>query len=282
MNRLAGANLLALLAVLIPGCETIQTAVETAPKPSARVVGANLRDLTLEKVDFVFDVEVSNPYAVGLPLAGLSYSISSGGRTVVQGSAQPRESVPARRSQVIALPASLQFASLARTLGGVRPGSVIPYRADLTLSVNAPVLGRIDLPLSESGELPIPAVPDISLVSFDVTRMSLDQVKANARITLRNTNQFAIDLSKVALSVSLGEAEVGRSSFSNNMKLAPGQSATIYLPLTFSPRVLGTGVLALLRGDKTPYSLSGSLETGTPFGPLALPLKAGGSAPIAK
>lgn len=272
----------AFAAALISGCETIQSVVETAPKPTARIVGANLRNLSFEKVDLVFDVEVSNPYAVRLPLAGLAYAISSGEHAIVRGNLKPSGSIPARGSQIIQVPAIVQFAAAAKALGGVRPGSVLPYRADLTLSVNAPVVGPLDLPLSQSGELPVPAMPQVSLTSFDIARLGLDQVKANAKIQLRNTNQFAIDLSKVELNLSLGAQEIARTSFANSAKLAPGNAATIYVPLTFSPRALGAEVFNLLRGDKAGYSLSGSLETGTPYGPLSLPFKASGSTPIAK
>jgi LEA14-like dessication related protein len=270
------------LAVLLSGCETIQPIVETVPKPTARIVGANLHNLSFEKVDLVFDVEVSNPYAVGLPLAGLAYAIGSGEHTIVRGNLKPAGSIPARGSQIIQVPAIVQFAAAVKALGGVRPGSVIPYRADLTLSVNAPALGPVELPLSQSGELPIPAMPQISLASFDIARLSLDQVKANAKIQLRNTNQFAIDLSKVALSLTLGNQEIAQTSFANSTKLAPGNAVTIYVPLTLSARALGTEVFNLLRGNKAAYSLSGSLETGTPYGPLSLPFKASGTAPIVK
>lgn len=271
-----------LVAALLPGCETVKTVVETAPKPSARIVGANLRNLTFEKVDLVFDVEVSNPYAVALPLAGLAYSISSGERAIVRGNVKPSGSIPARGSQIIQLPALVNFAAVTKVLGGVRPGSVLPYRADLTLSVNAPILGPVDLPLSDSGDLPIPAMPQISLTSFDISRLSLDQVKANAKIQLRNTNAFAVDLSKVELNLSLGEQEIARTGFANSAKLAPGNAVTIYVPLTFSPRALGAELFNLLRGDRAAYSVSGSLETGTPFGPLSLPFKASGNTPILK
>jgi LEA14-like dessication related protein len=267
---------------LLAGCETVKTVVETAPRPGARIVGANLRNLTFEKVDLVFDIEVSNPYAVGLPLAGLAYSISSGERAIVRGNVKPSGAIPARGSQIIQLPAIVNFAAVTKALGGVRPGSVLPYRADLTLSVDAPVLGPLDLALSDSGELPIPAMPQVSLTSFDISRLSLDQVKANAKIQLRNTNSFAVDLSKVALDLSLGDQEIARTGFANSAKLAPGNAVTIYVPLSFSPRALGGELLNLLRGDRTAYSLSGSLETGTPFGPLTLPFKASGSTPIMK
>jgi hypothetical protein len=43
-------------------------------------------------------------------------------------------------------------------LRGVRPGSKIPYNAELGLSVDAPGLGPIRLPLKKEGELVLPTI----------------------------------------------------------------------------------------------------------------------------
>jgi LEA14-like dessication related protein len=278
------AKLLPLLyvVVLLWGCETVKQVLDTAPRPSARIVGTHLQNLALDKVHLVFDVEVSNPYSVSLPLVDVSYSLSSSGRAVLQGNVRPEGSIAARGSQIIQIPTVLQFAALAKTLGGIRPGSLLPYEANLTLSVDAPALGPLSLPLSESGEVPIPAVPQVELISFDIASLNVDSVKANAKLRMKNTNEFPLDLSKIGFNLSLGGKEVSRIVFSNTTRLTPGQVATIYVPLSFSPRAFGTGMLGLLRGDKTGYSLTGSLEAGTPFGPLTLPLNSNGTTPIAR
>jgi LEA14-like dessication related protein len=270
------------LGLALAGCETVKGVLETAPRPSARVIGANLQNLSLDKVNLVFAIEVSNPYPAPLPLTGLAYSLSSNGRAVLQGSVQPEGSIAAKGVQVIQVPAIVQFAALAKALNGVRPGAILPYEANLTLSVDAPALGAISLPLSESGEIPIPAVPQVELKSFDVASLTLDSVRANARLQMKNVNQFPLDLSHIGLNVGLGGKEVGRVSFSNSTKLTPGQVATIYVPLTFSPRNLGSGMISLLRGDKAGYTLAGSLEAGTPFGPLTLPFTSSGTTPISR
>ena len=50
------------------------------------------------------------------------------------------------------------------------------------------------------------------------------------------------------------------------------------VPLSFSPRALGVGIYNLLRGDQIAYKLSGSIESGTRFGPIVLPLARIGNA----
>lgn len=274
--------LVLLWAVLLGGCQSLDDILKAAPKPTARITAAKLQGLSLEKVDLVFDVEVSNPYGVSLPLVELGYAIGSGGQRIVDGTAKPSGAVPANGAKVIQIPAGIEFASLLTAVKGVRPGSVVPFTADLNLGVDAPVVGRMDLPLSRSGELPVPAVPQVSLVGFDIGALRLDEVDATARLRVKNTNQFDLDLAKLGLDLALGGKQVARTSLASTAHLAPGQSTMLDVPVSFSPRSFGTGMFNLLRGAEAGYGISGSLEAGTRFGPLALPFKHTGKAPISR
>lgn len=272
--------LTALLA--LSGCESMDAMLKAAPKPGVRVIGAAPRNLTLESVDLIFDLQVSNPYSVSLPLTDLIYSIGSGGHNLLQGNIQPSGAVPAGGSSVIQLPARLTFASLFETLKGVRPGSVIPYKADITLGVDAPIVGRLNLPVSKSGDVPVPAVPDVELVAFNVGALSFDKAEATARLRLKNTNQFALDLNKLGMEIALGGNKIARTGLTQSSKLASGQTATIDIPLSFAPRNFGMGLLNLLRGSDSGYSISGLIEAGTAYGPLSLPYSRSGSTSITR
>ena len=273
---------LVLLCVALAGCESMSDLLRSAPKPTARVTNASLKGLTLEKVDLVFDVEIANPYDVGLPLTELGYSVGSGGQKLFEGSVQPSGAIPGRGSKVIEVPVSLKFSSVLAALKGVRPGSVVPYRADFNLGFDAPIVGRMNLPLSYRGEVPVPAVPDVSVVAFDVDSLSYDKVQATVKLNVKNNNQFALDLSKLGLNFSLGGKEVSRTQFAQSASLAPGQSATVEVPMSFSPRAFGAGMLNLLSGDDASYAVSGSLDAGTRFGPLSLPFTHKGDTNIVK
>jgi LEA14-like dessication related protein len=269
-------------ACLVAGCQTLESILQTAPKPAARIIGTELKNLSLDRIDLVFNVEVANPYAVDLPLLDLAYNVSSGGTSLLQGSIKPSGAVPARGTSVIQLPARITFASLIRTLKGVRPGSVVPYKADLTLGVDAPVVGRLTLPLSKSGELPVPAAPEVELASFEIAKLGMDETKATAKLQVKNTNPFALNLSKLSIELALGANKVANTSLANSAKIGPGQSVAVDVPLSFSPRSFGLAVFNLLRGNKAAYGLAGSLEAGTPYGPLALPFNRNGNTTITK
>jgi len=269
-------------ASLVAGCQSMQDLIGGAPKPTAHVIGASIRGLSLENVVLLFDVEVQNPYAASLPLIDLGYSLTSGGRKFLEGTVTPTGSIPARGKQVIQLPATVPFSSLFATLKGVKPGAIVPYTADFRIGVNAPVLGRLDLPFSKSGELPVPAVPRVELTSLAIARLSLDQMTASAKLQVKNTNQFPLDLTKLGVSFALGGQEVGSSKLANPVNLPAGQAAILEVPLSFSPRAAGIGLVNLLRGNQIAYKVSGSIDANSRFGPLSLPFSHIGNTPISR
>jgi LEA14-like dessication related protein len=264
----------------VSGCKSLNNVLDSAPKPTARVIGTELKNLSLDNLDLVFSVEVANPYPAALPLLDLAYKLGSGGNDILQGSIKPPGSVPARGSSVIQLPARIAFATLIKALKGVSAGSVVPYQANLELGVDAPLLGRLTLPLSQSGELPIPAVPHVELSSLAVSKLSLDQITTSIKLRVKNTNQFPLDLTKLNVSLVLGGLEVGATTLANGVKFPAGDTATLDVPLSFSPRAIGMGLLNLLRGNQIAYSISGSIDADSRFGPLALPFSHTGNSAV--
>ncbi|MGH8700158.1 MAG: LEA type 2 family protein, partial [Burkholderiales bacterium] len=109
-----------------------------------------------------------------------------------------------------------------------------------------------------------------------------DETKATAKLQVKNTNPFALNLSKLNIELALGANKVVNTSVAKSARIAPGQSVAVDVPLSFSPRSFGVSVINLLRGNNTAYSLVGSLEAGTPYGPLALPFNRNGNTIITK
>ena len=157
------------LAIFILFCLTGCAALEDAllqKKPSASLVGVHLTDISLKSASLVFDVEVENPYSVGLPLVNLDYEVSSKAQQLFTGAADLQTTIPAQSTQEVALPVTLNYLELVKAFKDVRPGSVIPYEAVLGLSLDAPVLGRIRLPINRAGELTVPTIPKASEVDW--------------------------------------------------------------------------------------------------------------------
>lgn len=269
-----------ILAVPLAGCSTLEQLLVDIDKPTARVVRASFHGLTLEHADLAFDVQVSNPYGVALPLTNVSYEIDSDGGTFASVQAASAGSIPAKGRKTVTLPVRVGFAEILKTLQGVRPGAVIPYRAQLSLKGDVPGIGEVSLPVSKSGELPIPAVPEIELVGIEWDELSLQRASAVATLKLKNTNDFAVDLNRLGYDLSLGGRSVADASVSRPPSLEPGQDATLTFPLSVRPLDAGVAFFNLLRGSNAAYRIRGTMEASTSFGPLNLPFDRSGDVPL--
>ena len=149
-----------LACVFSTGCETMQQALNLK-KPTAHMTGLSFQDVGLEAATLLFDVEVDNPYAVALPLTNLDYNLTSGAVPFLKGTAELATTIPAKNKKTVSLPATINYMDILKALKGIRPGTSIPYKADVGLSVDAPVLGRIRLPLKKEGQLALPTVSDV-------------------------------------------------------------------------------------------------------------------------
>ena len=154
MSRSRANFLLAVLAATAvagsSGCSMIQ-------RPGAEIVAAKLQTANLSQATMLFDVKVTNPYTVPLPLSNLDYSLASQGQKFLTGAADLQGDVPANGSKTLAVPLSISYLDLLNAVKGARPGGTIPYKADLGLSVKTPILGTMRLPMSQEGQIAIPS-----------------------------------------------------------------------------------------------------------------------------
>ena len=153
------ASVLVLLLVVSSGCSVLQGSL----KPKAKLTDVHFDKFAGGALGLTFDVEVKNPYPVGLPLTRLAYSLTSKETEFIAGSAEPDATIPAMSEMDVSLPVKVDYRQMWRALKSVRPGSVIPYKAELVLSADTETFNTIDLPLRKKGEIELPSVSEATL-----------------------------------------------------------------------------------------------------------------------
>ena len=154
-----------LVPTLLPGCATVQQALERN-RPTATLTDLRFENARLDSATLLFDVEIENHYPVALPLTNFDYTVSSRAEQFLSGNANSQTTVPAKSKKTVSLPVTVNYLGMLKALKGVRPGSKIPYGAELGLSVDTPALGRIRLPLKKEGELALPTVPGTEITDI--------------------------------------------------------------------------------------------------------------------
>jgi len=269
-----------ILAGALSGCGVLDAL--NLQRPSAKVAGVSLRELGLQAATLQFDIDVGNPYAVPLPLANIDYGLASQGQVFLSGKADLQGTIPAKGHKTISVPARVNYAELLKTIQGIRPGSVLPYQAELGLSVDAPGVGPLRLPLKQQGQLPVPALPDVSVSEIKWSKLTMDEAGGVVKLNLTNRNEFPMDLKKLAYGLSLGGTRVGSGSITQAASFKAGGSSVLEIPLSFPPAKAGLALFKSLLGKSGGYGFQGNLEVSTPFGALAIPLEKTGQTVFSK
>lgn len=152
---------LALLTWGLFGCSALSDF--TTARPELALKAVTFGGIDLQTATLLFDVEVDNPYSVGLPLLNLDYTLKSGNTPLFSGIADIQTIVPARQKQTVTLPVTLSYTDVMNaftSLKDVRPGSLIPYDATVAIVSDAPILGKLRIPIQQSGDLKVPALQD--------------------------------------------------------------------------------------------------------------------------
>ncbi|MBN1123953.1 MAG: LEA type 2 family protein [Sedimentisphaerales bacterium] len=165
MRSKACFSILLLFGFIPLGCDSVQQALHLQ-KPTASLKGLSFEEISLTSATLLFDVEIKNPYPAALPLLNMEYGLTSGTRDLLSGRADLATTIPAKDSKTVSLPVKITYLSLVEAFKGIQPGSTIPYRADLGLSVDAPVLGQLALPLKREGQLTVPSIPNLDQIDW--------------------------------------------------------------------------------------------------------------------
>ncbi len=158
---LAAVSLLA----LVGSCAEIDNMLGV-PKPTASIKSIHFGDVSLQAATLLFDVEVHNPYPVSLPLTNLNYKLNSRGSQLLAGQAEASTSIPAKKSEVVPLQANVKYLDLISAFKDIRPGTKVPYEAQVELLVDAPGLGALPVPISKKGEIAVPDIPKASDIDW--------------------------------------------------------------------------------------------------------------------
>ncbi|MBI5154044.1 LEA type 2 family protein [Candidatus Poribacteria bacterium] len=261
--------------VSLAGCQTATGVFEAllggAEKPTAKIESARFTKIGADSLEMEFDVAVENHYAFALPLTELLCELSVG-----DGSAPPvarammdqEGSIPAQGSKTVQVPVEMRYKEALAALQGIRPGKVVPYVARLELGLDSPRGGKMKLPLSHRGELPIPAVPEVSLAGVQWEKLSFTDATGAFRVRIRNTNEFALNLKQLGYRMKLNGVESAVGSIVEPLEIAPGGEGIAVVRLNLSAANLGvTALQALAKGQGT-YALDGEVALDSRFGPI--------------
>lgn len=260
-----------LLLPTIPGCRETAALLEADRLPSASVRSVRLQSISPQSVTIAMDVQLQNPYSFPLPLQQAEYSVTAADRSLLQGSVAAQTTIPAGHTQLVPVKLIVPVDAALRTMRDIKPGSIVPYEANLNFTMDIP--GRPDarIKVQHAGQLPIPAPPQVELLDLHWQTMSLAEATALIRLRVHNTNQFAFELTQFSYTLWLSDWELSRLKLNKPLAFDVGGSTEVSIPITVSTLAATTALQQATQSGRVTYKLTGLIEGRTPLGPLRLP-----------
>lgn len=267
MLRYLASLIICLLIGLLQGCSSLEQVgqVMEGRKPTAQVEGARLTGLDLDGVDLVFDVNVHNPNAFSIDLADLDYDMQLFEQSFLKGRQSAGVSLAGKAGSRIEVPLRLGFQQLMNSYQQLKRADQASYRLDLGLGFKMPVIGTLRLPVVFEGDFPVPKIPDISIKSLAVKRLTLNQAEVLLQLGVENPNSFSLMLQQLDYHLKLNGAVIGKGLVSQPVDIRQGGSGVVSIPLSIDFAQAGRELYSALLGlSDIRYELNGSIQASGP------------------
>jgi len=263
MKRPLQRSLILFFIFFLSGCAELAKHAETI-KPTARLTGTHLANINFEQADLVFDLAVENQNPVAINIAGLNYDLKIENQSFISGvTAQGLEIKPASTSTV-QLPVTLRFDDLTKLPGELWQKDLFAYHLDTKIVVDLPIIGNYAIPLSKSGELPVPKMPVIKVKGVKIKNLSLAVAEVVAQVEIDNPNAFDLAFSDFDYQLDINQQNWGQGSISQRNSIAQKSKGTIEIPVKLNIMSMGQTAYQLL-SSKQPleYQLKGAMTLDT-------------------
>jgi LEA14-like dessication related protein len=271
------ALLLPLLALV--SCAGLRDLASAAiQRPTLEFREATVQSVDLEGATIGVSFDLANPNGFGVDLARVSWGVDVEETHLADGVLPGGLKVPAYGKAPLTIPVHVRFRDVPGILTLLTSRrDEIHYKVSGSAGVRTPV-GVLDLPLTHSDTLKLPALPGFSIQGVSVRGASFSDVAFDVKVRVQNPNPFPMPAGKLDYALSIAGAEVARAHDAALAKLGAGGATTVTIPVKVDLARLGGAASALVRGGDVQVGLAGTAD----FAGLPLPLDLKGRVPAGR
>ncbi len=250
-NLLSPFNTASLLLLLLIGtaCETIENSVKTRlPKVAPEAV--RIANASFQDVDLNLDLAVDNGNPFALPLKGFDYDFQIQDQTLLSGNSTETRQIAANQISPVSIPINVPFQKLADTIPNLLDQDEVPFNLAANLRFQIPVLGIINVPVQQSGTLPILRAPTLQDMELKKESLNLTGAKLRLKMAIANPNAFAMNLNALNYNFSANGNTWAKGKAKNPIQLPKKGDGTVEIPITLDFLALGRTAFQLLSGNQ--------------------------------
>ncbi len=273
--------LLLTVALLVSSCASLRDYTDIR-EPDVRFSNMSIQNITFDGVTLLFDFDVTNPNRFNVNAEQYSYEFFINENSFLSGTQQEPLRIASEATSIIQVPVTLNFQEVYQTFSSLLRQDAMAYMLSTEVEFDLPVAGRKKVPVSTSGEIPIPRVPRIDFGGFDLKNVSLTGAEVEVSFRVSNPNSFGISLDRADYKLRVNGREWLDTSLGETIRGDGSDNRKITIPIRLNAAQMGSALMDLMSGRSTfNYELTGSAEVsadleGFPGGQL-IPFDLSGS-----
>ena len=240
------------LAVFLSSCANLTQMLNqmNIKKPVAKVEDAKLTALSFEQVDLLFGIDINNPNSIGIALDGFDYDLLLNDNSFVSGDQNEKLDIAAGQTSRVNFPVSLKFTDIYDMYTSLRNIDSTKYQVKLGLIFNLPVLGDTRIPISHTGHLPIPKLPNISVKDLKVNNIGFTGANLDLKIAIDNPNAFSMIFDQLNYNFQVNGLEWISGKNTSSMQVDEKGAGIVTIPVKLDFLKMGQSVYQLINGTK--------------------------------
>ena len=272
-----------MLLASLSGCSTLEKLIGAADvrEPVVSLAGSDLSGLSFEGAELTMLLNVDNPNAIPIKLAGFDYALTINSKPFTQGEQHSGINIDAHSSNQIKVPIAFKFAELVNLFKGEGSKGTLPFSIDARIHIDLPVLGTRTIPATYSNSIPIPSIPSIQVSNVKVDDLSISGAALTVAMALENPNAFGIDLTRLDYNLLVNGKSWASIKTSDVVTLPEKGQTQMSIPVRLSFSDMGMALYqALTQSKALEYQLNGDMTLDTTLPLLKnvkLPLKQTGA-----
>jgi len=252
-----------LLILILMSCAALQEMINIE-KPTAKVRNVRLTGLSLQQIDLLFDVDIFNPNALSVNLAGFDYDFLLSGSSFLKGQQDKQLTIASRGNSNVEVPVSIAFKEIYQTYQSLKNQDSTDYKIICGLVFDLPVFGKTRIPVSQSGNLPLLKIPQISISSLKLQKLSLTSADLLLNLEVNNPNNFSLALNKLDYDFAINNLTWATGLSQQALAINKKGKSALSLPLSLNFISMGKALYQAVTGDNNlNYHLKGAIDLNT-------------------
>ncbi len=123
---------------------------ENIKKPIVHLKKVDVKDMTFNDANFVFNLGIENPNKVALAIDQVTYNLELNGKPFTQGVFAEKITVAAESASSVSLPIKVKYTDLMQSLNDYLQDQSVDYKLDGSVK-----MGLLSIPFKNSGQVDI-------------------------------------------------------------------------------------------------------------------------------